>query len=449
MLRLYHKFIRLSNRKILLVIFLLALTVRLIYSVYAYVNIDPNDPELFNNLYYFIAQDIVEQGTPFYQTDDPYKDVVGPVMPWLNALGLLISGDNWIGIFLVSVLFSTLVVFYIVKTALLISSKTVAILAGLVSSINPLFLHFTATPGKDIVMAFFIIYLIYELLYLFEYKTFSYLRFMMFTLMFVISFHLDERFVIFAPFILLFILVKETDRLKKLKIKKSLLFIVFVIVLMIPWTIHNFNKFDKVVILTTRTEKYTDQLFGYEKNEPYFSEDFTDIKGLYYIHDYQIDSVISGKKTVTDAGYHIPAHWVKAMKQGKMPRPLMGFDAFLSRIVVMYEPFQWTGRWLRTGYYYEEYSLRHNLVSFLFYGIFFLFSLPGFYFLYFHNKTTFYLSISTIIIYTIIHSILIPYTVWRYRLPLDALFVIVGLFGFFKTLQKMLPKLCYKLFLSE
>jgi 4-amino-4-deoxy-L-arabinose transferase-like glycosyltransferase len=445
----FNKLFRLSDNKILLVFFLLALTVRLIYSVYAYVNIDPNDPELFNNLYYFIAQDIVEQGTPFYQTDDPYKDVVGPVMPWLNAIGLLISGDNWIGIFLVSALFSTLIVFYIIKTALLISSKAVAILAGIVSSMNPLYLHFTATPGKDIVMTFFIIYLIHELLYLFEYKTFSYLRFVMFTMMFVISFHLDERFLIFAPFILLFILLKETGRLKKCKVRKSLLFIVFVIVLMIPWTVHNINKFDKVVILTTRTEKYTDQLFGYEKNEPYFSEDFTDIKGLYYIHDYQIDSVISGKKTITDAGYNIPPLWVNVMKEGKMPGPLTGFNAFLSRIVVMYEPFQWTGRWVRTGYYYEEYSFRHNLISFLFYGIFFLMTLPGFYFFYLRNRTTFYLFISTIIIYTIIHSMLIPYTVWRYRLPLDALFIIVGIFGFFETIQRLLPKVYFKLYLSE
>ena len=124
----------------------------------------------------------------------------------------------------------------------------------------------------------------------------------------------------------------------------------------------------KFVLLTPRTERFTDKIFGYEQKD-YFSDDFTSIKGTYYIHDYQMDSVITGLKTVTDGGYKIPDVQIEAMKNGDLPAPLTGFAAFFSRLKTMFEPIQIKGDFERTGYYYYKKSLRQNIATFLFYGV--------------------------------------------------------------------------------
>ena len=435
MTRLINKIAGLSEKKLLVFFFLLALTIRFGVSLYSYIDIKLNDSNLFNNLYYIIALDIVDQGKLFYETDHPYKDVVGPVMPWLNALSIYIFGNNWLGIFFFTSLASSLIVVVIVKISLLLFDRTTTLLAGIWAGISPLYLYYVPTPGKDIWIAFFMIYLIYMLLKLFELQRFSYIQYLIFILFFVVSFHLDERYFIFTPFIFLYILYHETNHLKKFKITKLLLFTGLVMLLMVPWTVRNFHKYGKIVILTKRTERFTDKLFGYEKKVEYFSDDFTGIKGLYYIHDYQIDSVISGKKTITDGGYQIPDIQIEAMRNGQLPKPLTGMDAFWSRIITMFEPFQLKGRYERTGYFYYKKSFRQNIATFLFYGILFFFSFPGFYYLYQRNKNTFFLFLSTIIIYALIHAFTIPYTNWRYRLPLDAIFIIVGSFGVTKLLS--------------
>jgi len=207
-----------------------------------------------------------------------------------------------------------------------------------------------------------------------------------------------------------------------------LLFLLLVILLMIPWTIRNYVEHGKIVLLSTRTEIFTDKIFGYE-SRTHFMDVNNDISGTFYIHDYQIDSVISGDKKITDGGWKISEDQVKAMKRGELPGPLTGINAFISRIVTMFEPFQIKGRYERTGYFYYKKSPRHNLATFLFYGLLFFFSFPGFYLLYRKDNKVFYIFLSVIVIYTLVHALTIPYTNWRYRLPLDFIFIITGCSG--------------------
>ena len=111
----------------------------------------------------------------------------------------------------------------------------------------------------------------------------------------------------------------------------------------------------------------------------------------------------------------------------------------------MLEPFQFEGRFEQTGYYYYEKSLKHNVATFLFYGIIFLFSFIGFYYLYKLNKTVFYLFLGAILVYVMLHVLTIPYTNWRYRLPLDAIFIIVGSLGLHNTFNIILKKTIIKI----
>ena len=138
--------------------------------------------------------------------------------------------------------------------------KKTSVFAGIWAVFYLFYFHYVPSPGKDIWMAFFMIFLLYLLIKLFIKHEFNYKKYLLFILMYVISFHLDERYVVFGPFILLFILYKETDAFKKFRIKKSLVFVFLVILLMIPWSVRHYQKYDRIIILTPRTQPYTDKI---------------------------------------------------------------------------------------------------------------------------------------------------------------------------------------------
>lgn len=417
-----------GERKIMWFLFSGTLLMRVSYAVIFYVTHDPPA----TNAYYEIALKILEQGKVFYDTGNPYYESAGPLLPWMNALTMLVAGKNYLGLYLVTAVASSLVTLYTYKLSRLIFEKGISILAGAWSAFYIFYFYYTPAPGKDIWMAFFMVFLLYMMLKLFRKKEFSYSGFAVLTIMYVLSFHLDERYFVFFPFLFLYILISETEFFKKFRIIKASLFALLVIILMIPWTVRNCRTHGRIVLISTRTEVFTDRIFGYEPGE-HFLDDAIKTDGEYFIRDYQIDSVKNGLKTITDGGRKISSEMVQAIKDGNLPAPLTGIRASVSRLVTMFEPFQLKGRYERTGYFYYKKSLKHNVATFLFYGVMFLFSIPGFYFMYKKDKHTALLFISVIIIYALIHALAIPYTNWRYRLPLDALFIITGSCGIINT----------------
>lgn len=386
------------------------------------------------NLYYELAQEIIAQGRILYDTSHPYYEFPGPLLPWLNALTMLFFGQNYLGLYLVTALGSALITFYTYKTARLFMNKTVSILSGIWSAIYLFYFYYTPAPGKDIWMAFFMIFLIHELLKMFMLKQFSWKRYLVFILMFVMSFHLDERFFIFSPFLFFYILYHETEKFKVFRWQKSLTLVLLTMLLMVPWTIRNYQKHEKIVLISTRTEAFTDKIFGYEPRG-HMMDDYNDIFGVYYIHENQFDSIIKGFKTHTDGGFRIPDYQIDAMKNNHFPKPLTGFRAFSSRTLTMLEPLQLFPRYERTGYFYYMKSLRHNLATFLFYGLMFIFSVPGLVALFKKNRAISIVFISIVALWVVIHGLAIPYTNWRYRLPLDSIFIICGCLGVWETIK--------------
>jgi len=393
---------------------------------------DRSNSNYDGNLYYIIAKDIVHQGTIFYSTDHPYKDVVGPVTPWLNAATIYLLGDNWLGIFIVTSLISSFMVVIVYKLALLVFDKSTALLAAIWMTISPIYLYFIPTPGKDMLMAFFIILIICLFSKCFVFNKLNLIDFISLIFVVALSIHNDERYFILVPILFIFIFITEYNSRERIKFKYSFLFLLLVILLMLPWTARNYKKFGRLVIITTRTERITDKILGNSPREN--TLDYAYTLDYYYIHPVQIDSVISGLKTRTDGGCEISIEQRKEMANGNLPHKHSALEAYFSRFKEMFSPVNFGG-WSRGGYYYERRSLKHNIISLLFYGTMLLFSIPGFYLLYKKYKILFYLLISIVTIYSLIHIFTIPYTVWRYRLPLDSLFILTGAKGIIYFIQ--------------
>jgi hypothetical protein len=424
MRQLFNRFLSSDDKRIAILLFSAALVLRAAYALYFYFS----QPLPATNIYYELAQEIISQGRILYDTSHPYYEFPGPVLPWINAVTMLVLGENYLGLYIVTAVGSSLITLYTYKTARLFLDKRVSVISGLWSLFYLFYFFYTPTPGKDIWMSFFMIFLIYNFIKLFGNQEFSYQRYFVFILMFAISFHLDERFFVFTPIIGLFLLNLDTSGFRKLNFSKTILFALLLIFLMVPWTYRNYRKHDKIVLLSTRTETFTDPIFGYE-TRAHMLDNANDIYGIYYIHENQFDSVIDGTKTHTDSGRKISPAMVTAMQKGRYPSPLTGIRAFSVRLLSMFEPLQIKGRYERSGYFYYQKSVKHNIVTFLFYGSMFLLSIGGFVKLYNSNTKVFYIFLSVILIYALIHALAIPYTNWRYRLPLDSIFIMVGVYG--------------------
>jgi len=404
-------------------LFVFAFLIRIVLAIVFFVTMDRSNCNYDGNLYYIIAKDIVNQGNIFYTTDHPYKDVVGPITPWLNAATIYLLGDNWLGIFIVNSLISSFMVVIVYKLALWVFDKSTALLAAIWITISPIYLYFIPTPGKDVLMAFFMILIIYIFSKCFIFNKLNLIYFIFLIFVVTLSIHNDERYFILVPILFIFIFITENNSCERIKFKYSFLFLLSVILLMLPWTARNYKKFDRLVIITTRTERITDKIFGNSPREN--TLDYAYTLDYYYIHPVQIDSIISGLKTRSDGGCEISLAQRKEMANGNFPHKHSVLESYFSRFKEMFSPVNFGG-WSRGGYYYEKRSLTHNIISLLFYGIMLLFSIPGFYLLYNKYKVLFYLLISIITIYSLIHIFAIPYTVWRYRLPLDSLFILTG-----------------------
>ncbi len=433
--RIKHSIVSVSDNQMASYLFFITLFSRIVYALIFYFT----HPIPSTNAYYEIANIILEQKKFFYYTGSPYYESAGPFLPMLNALTMLIFGKNYLGLYLVTALASALVTFFTYKTARFFLDKPLSVVIGLWSAFYFFYFYFTPSPGKDTWMAFFMIFLVHELIVLFINRDFKWWRYLLFIFMFTCSFHLDERFFIFSPFLFFLILYYENKGFKKFQWRKSVTLVLFTMLLMVPWTIRNYHKHGKVVILSTRTEKFTDPIFGYE-SRGHMLDKYNDVFGFYYLKENQIDSVAAGLKTHTDMGYKIPPTMVEAIRKGNRPRLLTGIRAAGIRLLAMFEPFQIKGRFEKNGYYYYKKSLRNNLATFLFYGVLFFFSIHGFYYLHKINRKVFYLMFAIIIIYALIHAITIPYTNWRYRLPLDAFFIIVGWVGAMELFNRVFKK---------
>lgn len=429
----FYRTYNFSARKHLVIIFSIALIVRVCVSVIAY---QTNVMSKFGDdkCYYEYNTNLVDQGLNFESLFN-ISDYCGPGIVIVNYPIFYLFGSNWMIIFLyVSVVSSFIpVLIYLISNKFL--NKKTAILASFWSIVYILNLKFVPTMGKDIWMTLFLLLNVYYLLIIlnnnFKDRTLKnkVKIYLISTLIFALSILYDERFLGFMAIFPLLILFLNKHKINGLKIAS--IYFLLTVIFLLPWNIGNYKKYGKVVILSKRTEHFTDKVFNYESQDHEVMDDICGLYGIYYLHDNQIDSVINGYITVTDGGYSIPKEMGQAMRNGNLPHPFKWNEALWSRFKEFWRPLDFSNEYQKTGYYFNgKWSLRHNISTFLSYGILLPFFVLGLFRLMKESRPMFFVFFTIISFYCLIHVATICFTVWRYRVPIDSLIMIIAFYYF-------------------
>ncbi len=409
-----------------ILIFSLAFVIRATFSVFSY-NSDIMTGFVDDLGYMKKAEILLTEGLFNWQN----PDLNMPGLPFLMALAMSVFGKNWLVVFLVNSFIGAITPVIIFKTGKIVFNWKIGFSAAIWSIFYILFLKYIPTAGKEpwmILLFSLIIYLISRLQFYSEMDNKGRVyTIILIALLYSFFIHFDERYLSWLPLIILFLF--SSKKLKKIKnIRVVSLFLVILLITMLPWLIRNYKVYDKVVILSKRTEHLTDKLFGYE--EANYIMDGK--KKSWYLTPAQIDSVINGTKTTLDSGLPILPQQVNAMRIGNLPHEFSRLERYFSTFVVFWKPIDFYEGYSTYGYRFDgRWSVKHNLSVGLTYGPVLLLSIFALVILFRKKHYFAYFALAIFGWHTIIHVLFIPFARNRYRIPVDGLIIILGMYGLF------------------
>lgn len=443
-----NKFYGFSVKKHLIIIFCVALFVRICVSFVAY-KTNAQDKWSDDLLYLDYTKTLINEGINFSLFVESvyieWYDYIGPGIGILNYPIVCLFPNNCLMIFVFVSVIGSFIPIMIFLISHKLFNKSIALLSAYWSVFYILYLKFIPTMGKETWMSLFLLINVYFVFLLTDNNRDRKIVkqiLVYFTSAIVMAFSIlfDERFFVFILVFPILLLFYNKPFFNGFKI--ALVYSILVLLFLLPWNIRNYQRYDKVVIISKRTEHLTDRVLGYKNQDSGLMDDICALYGRYYIHDYQIDSVISGKKTVTDGGSEISEEMKLAMKNGYLPHPFKWYEAIWSRLKEFWRPLDLSNEYQKTGYCFNgKWSFRHNASTFLSYGILLPFFILGLFKLFKQEKKIFTILFLTIVVYCIIHVATICFTTWRYRVPIDSLIMIIA-FYYLSSLFKKGSLIC-------
>ena len=408
-----------DNNYSLLIILLIGLFIRLAYSGVMYAN---------QNYLYFVddldyisyARQIIEQGLFVMNTSELPINHFGPGLPWIMALIIYLFGDGWLPFYIINSIISTIHVYLIFLIARNIYNNRVAILAAAIASIYILFIFHVPEAGKEIWTQFLFTASVYSLIKSINDPKINNL--IIFVLSFSLLVHLDERYM---PYMAIFILlISITDYLDyKKKITGITFIIITLVLLMTPWTIRNYKVYGKPILISKRTEHITDKLLGNENKNNVLNNSLN----KNHLDEIEILEVISGERTNYPSGRKISDKTVLAIKNGLIPRPLNVFEKSWKAFRILWQPFDIWDEFVSDGFkFHESWSLKHNLSVFFTYGVCLILMPLSLYRLIKSRSIYGYFFLCIFILHTIIHVFIVPFATDRYRIPIDAIIIVLA-----------------------
>ena len=309
-------------------------------------------------------------------------------------------------------------------------------------------------------------------------------------IIFFILIHIDERFFTYFPILVLLFLLFDNTGYKN-TLKKSIIFISCTLFLMLPWLIRNYYVYDRVIILTEMTARFTDPILGYGDKDNLREDElfklnsdsihkFTVDVFEYYMnqcnqeHRLNLDLLLKNYKLHidNDFGQYMSSQekadfaktGIDSILVGLKPKPQYFYNTTLYYITggLKYNlrPYAftfWERRWVEFKEYFRPFrlyrgyigdgfrfqviwSFRHNFFLGITYGILLPFLFIGIFYVVKNNNKYGLILLILILVHMIIH-VFLYHARNRYRIPTDAFIVIISFYGIYNLIDHLTNKL--------
>jgi len=421
-------FVKLKESKwIFLIVLCISFVIRISLSLYDYENevwLQFADDKLREEF----AETILEKGFVYEITDYYSSDtILAPLVPIVISLTKLLLGNSWswLIIFFINSLigaFSCVLIYLISKQFF---NSSVSFIAFIWAAFYPAFIRYIPTAGNEPWIVFLFLLTFWLLLKTIDKKKIYY-KTILAALSFTLLFHTDERYIAYYLLIVCFFTFVKSNNI--VKFRKIFIFSSFLILFSTPWFIRNYLAYKDVEVITVRTTSLTKKIFNH-RDELIFNH----INPKDDLTISQIDSIKKDLLLTYPDGRPFEEGQVESMKSGIIPHDFNKIESFKSRLYFLWLPIKFKENYRIGGYCYEgKWSVRHNLLTGLTYGLLLPFVLFALFFLIKKRKfLVFWLFTGILIYHTFIHVAFIPYTRDRYRHPIDFIVIILGCYGIY------------------
>jgi len=413
---------QLSTKKILLMIFVSALILRLAFGLIFYHFNKTND---FGDDWDYIqyAELMLKQGI-FVPDTSQLSASSGPAFPLVVATMFFIFGKNYLPVIILNAIISALLCVVIYALGKELFNRKVGLWASAWSVFYILFIRYIPRVLKENWLSFLFPLIIF--LFIKETKREKkYIYFILFySILYTFLIHMDERFFFYFPILVLgFVFLDQKSW--KLGLKKGALFFSLACIFMAPWFFRNLNVYERPVILTERTARFTDKIFGYQNEADKLKKIYNEKIERYK----KATELLLNGKEVTFKVRRLET-LKKAIKLGYIPHKYTTFERWKAEFKEFWRPFRFKGGFVGDGFRFEgpSWSLKHNISTGITYGLLLPLFIIGIYFvLKNRNKYSIFI-LFIILIHTCIH-IVMAHVRNRYRIPIDAFIILIAFFG--------------------
>ena len=237
---------------------------------------------------------------------------------------------------------------------------------------------------------------------------------------FSILIHTDERFLFFTPlFLMLFIIVKNTSLINRMK--SILIWFVLCALFASPMIIRNYKVYGEIVLISPQTIQITKKFW--KSNLDYYTLSLKDqvIHKQMYYEDKFLDPELYEEKF-----YNFRSNEAIKDEGGKLPYKYGYYEKYLKAFIHYWQPVYFSSSYLFDGFRYQKWSIRHNVSSLLFYGIFLPFYFLGIVMV-FKEKNKLGIFLASIPIMHCAMHVYITLALERYRSPINFCIVMIAL----------------------
>ena len=380
--------------------------------------------------YIQFAHYILDQG--LWVTDvEGLRAHAGPGYPALLAINIYLFGsNNFYFALILNCIFSAL--------AVVITFKIAREFLSLKWSVIAVTWHLFYVPhiwqvqflGKESLVFCLFSFSVYSFIQFRSHEKLNFRRAFSWAVLYTLLIHSDERYFVYLPFFLGFILVGRVNWQSKFSKISILGFMV--LVLMVPWTLRNKEVYGRPLLLTERTASLTDRLLGYKPfvngfREKRIQPDTSEGVEVYLAAADSISSgfQLEGKKYIPKIIKSIEM----GINDGQLPRPKSNIEKRVSYAKEFWRPYRRYSSFYGHGFrYMEAWNKPRSVISVIQYGLLLPLLIWAMIYTILQNNAIVIYLLSMVLIHFGIH-IFLGHAITRYRYPIDAFIILIAFWG--------------------